>query len=92
LAHPTKISIREVRVVRDEGKHARSGLIDAPLPKSNELHIIIVEPLWVPFRKGLPVDEEVVVNERPDPCPLPGSTTRILRVDDDTVRRIRGMP
>ena len=77
-------------MVGDKPQHALSCPFDAPLREANELHVVVIEPLWVSFAERLPIDMEIArrrsfdaaAQQIADPLALVGRVPRIRRVAD----------
>src|SRR5579872_3160382 len=60
-AHAAEGGIIQVAMVGDEGQDAIARALDAPLSKTNEFHVIIVEPFDITLAKRLTVNLEVAI-------------------------------
>src|SRR5205085_812946 len=70
-------------MVRDESEDALAGFLYAPLGPTDELHVIILQPFWIPLAERLPVALIVVAHEAADPFALVCAVAGIGRVAED---------
>src|ERR1019366_4920424 len=67
LTHTAESWAVEIAVAGDEREYALAGLLDAPLRPAEKLHVIVLQPLRIPFTERLPVAEVVIADEFGDP-------------------------
>src|ERR1017187_5638714 len=83
LPHAAKGRIIEIAVVGDEGQHALSGLVNAPLAPAEEFNVIILQPFGIPFTERLPVAEIIIADELGNPFAGVSTVTGIWRIAKD---------
>ena len=69
LTHAAERRVVEVAVVGDEAEHTLAGSLDAPLREADELHVVVVEPLWIALAQRLAIDREVATDGSPSTRP-----------------------
>src|ERR1039457_1124630 len=63
LPHAAKGRIIQVAMIGDEGQHALSGLVNAPLRPAEKFYVIILQPFGIPFTERLAIAEIIITNE-----------------------------
>src|SRR5207302_8496878 len=91
LAHTSKGWVAQVPVIGDKGQDTIASLLNTPLGETDELYIVIVEPLRITFPKRLTVNLKVVscclthlgiftAQQIIDPLSLVGRVSRVGRI------------
>ena len=62
LTKPTEGGVVDIAVIRDVALNPDISLGNEVLAKPDELHVVILKPLWIPFPERLAIDEVVVPN------------------------------
>src|SRR2546426_3440831 len=84
LAHTSKSWVVEVAMICDVSEEAQPGHLDTNLAKSNELHIIVLEPFRLGWLGQFRNTALVVVNFVNDPLDLVVKTVaRVRRIPDN---------
>src|SRR2546427_2448044 len=83
LSHAAKCQVVEIAMISNKADNAFVRFLDTPLSKTNELHIVILQPLRVAFGKRLPIDQVVVSDKCSNPSASICRLVRIRWISDD---------
>ena len=87
LTHAAEGRIVEIGVVRNHADDTATGLLDLPLGETQELHVVVLEPLRVLLAQWFAVHFVVVLEQAANPLAPVGGTAGIGRIAENYQNR-----